>query len=59
MKAGRIVAAGPPGDVISAAVVEEVYGLACEIVPDPISGTPMVVPRGRHHARTMMTPSRS
>jgi iron complex transport system ATP-binding protein len=59
MKAGRIVAAGPPGDVISAAVVEEVYGLACEIVPDPISGTPMVVPRGRHHARTMMTLSPS
>ena len=59
MKGGRIVAAGPPGDVISAAVVEEVYGLACEIVPDPISGTPMVVPRGRHHARTMMTLSPS
>ena len=59
MKDGRIVAAGTPGDVISAAVVEEVYGLACEIVPDPISGTPMVVPRGRHHARTMMTLSPS
>ena len=59
MKDGRIVAAGTPRDVISAAVVEEVYGLACEIVPDPISGTPMVVPRGRHHARTMLTLSRS
>ena len=54
MKDGRIVAAGPPEDVISAAVVEDVYGLACEIVPDPICGSPMVVPRGRHHARTMM-----
>ena len=59
MKDGRIVAAGTPQDVISAAVVDEVYGLPCEIVPDPISGTPMVVPRGRHHARTMLTLSRT
>jgi iron-siderophore transport system ATP-binding protein len=49
MKDGRIVAEGPPGEVITAAVVEDVYGLACEIVPDPVSGTPMVVPKGRHH----------
>jgi iron complex transport system ATP-binding protein len=31
-------------------MIAEAYGLACEVVPDPVSGTPMVVPRGRHHA---------
>ncbi|WP_370616813.1 ABC transporter ATP-binding protein [Mumia sp. Pv 4-285] len=50
MKAGRIVAEGKPHGVITPEVVQEVFGLPCEVVPDPVSGTPMVVPRGRHHA---------
>ncbi|MCD9199295.1 ABC transporter ATP-binding protein [Aeromicrobium wangtongii] len=50
MKNGAILAEGAPRDVIDAAVVTEVFGLACEIVSDPVSNTPMVVPRGRHHA---------
>jgi len=41
---------GTIDDVIDSAVVTEVFGLACEVVPDPVSGTPMIVPRGRHHA---------
>ena len=51
MKDGSIVAEGAPTDVVTAEVITEVYGLDCEVVPDPVSGTPMVVPRGRHHAR--------
>lgn len=50
MKQGVIVAEGSPVDVIDSSVVTEVFGLACEVVPDPVSGTPMIVPRGRHHA---------
>jgi iron complex transport system ATP-binding protein len=50
MKSGRILAEGAPVEVISSAVVTEVFGLACEVVPDPVSGTPMIIPRGRHHA---------
>lgn len=50
MKHGAIVAEGTPIDVIDAAVVSDVFGLECEVVPDPVSGTPMIVPRGRHHA---------
>jgi len=50
MKDGVIVTEGAPVDVIDAAVVTEVFGLACEVIPDPVSGTPMIVPRGRHHA---------
>lgn len=52
MKAGAILAEGPPADVIDAAIITEVFGLACAICPDPISGTPMIVPRGRHHSPT-------
>jgi iron complex transport system ATP-binding protein len=50
MKQGAIVAEGSPRDVVTAEVVTDVFGLACEVVPDPVSGTPMIVPRGRHHA---------
>ena len=49
MKDGGIVAEGPPSDVVTAALVGEVFGFSCEVVADPISGTPMVIPRGRYH----------
>jgi iron complex transport system ATP-binding protein len=45
MKAGAIVAQGPPGEVLTAALVESVFGLPCVVVPDPQTGTPMVVPK--------------
>ena len=50
MKKGSILAEGSPREVINAAIITEVFGLNCEVCPDPISGTPMIVPRGRHHA---------
>jgi iron complex transport system ATP-binding protein len=49
MKAGRVVAEGTPSEVITAAVVEDVFGLRCVVGEDPVSRTPMVVPMGRHH----------
>lgn len=50
MKRGQIFAEGWPADVIDAAVITEVFGLSCEVCPDPVSGTPMIIPRGRHHS---------
>jgi iron complex transport system ATP-binding protein len=47
MKAGRIVAEGDPGEIITAELVERVYGLACEVIPDPQTHTPLVVPAAR------------
>ena len=58
MKDGAIIAEGRPNDVVTAEVITEVYGLDCDVVPDPVSGTPMVVPRGRHHARVESSPTR-
>ncbi|MFG1907532.1 ABC transporter ATP-binding protein [Kribbella sp. NPDC048928] len=51
MKDGAIVAEGNPADVINEAVVQDVFGLAVKVVPDPVAGTPMVVPIGRHTTR--------
>ena len=31
-------------------MVAEVFGLDCLVIEDPVSGTPLVLPRGRHHA---------
>lgn len=56
MKEGRIVAEGVPGDVITAATVEEVFGLRCQVGTDPVSGTPMIIPIGRHHIVTGAAP---
>ena len=45
MKDGAVVIAGPPATVITAELVEEVYGLPCRVEPDPETGAPMVIPR--------------
>ncbi len=44
MSGGRIVAEGPPTEVVTAELVEDVFGLSCLVVPDPVAGTPMIVP---------------
>ncbi|MGO1926493.1 MAG: ABC transporter ATP-binding protein [Brachybacterium tyrofermentans] len=45
MKDGDVVAAGPPAEILTAQLVEEVYELPCRIMPDPETGAPMVIPR--------------
>lgn len=44
MKSGRIVAEGHPGEVVTAELVREVFGLESVVVPDPVTGSPLVVP---------------
>ncbi|GGF13787.1 ABC transporter ATP-binding protein [Williamsia phyllosphaerae] len=51
MKAGSIVAQGNPADVITAELVEDVYGLRCQIIDDPETDTPLVIPRASRTAR--------
>ena len=46
MKDGAIVAEGSPAEVVTAELVERVFGLACQIIDDPVSHTPLVVPIG-------------
>jgi iron complex transport system ATP-binding protein len=44
MKDGRIVTAGAPRDVITEGLVRDVFELRSHIVPDPLTGTPLVLP---------------
>ena len=46
---GEITRQGPPAEVITTETMREVFGLAASIVEDPISGTPTIIPIGRHH----------
>jgi len=47
MKDGAVVAQGPPSEVVTAELVEHVFGLRCIVVPDPVTATPSVVPLSR------------
>jgi iron complex transport system ATP-binding protein len=48
MRAGSIVAEGPPAEIVTPQLVTDVFGLPCRVIEDPVSRTPMVVPIGRH-----------
>jgi iron complex transport system ATP-binding protein len=51
-KAGRIVAQGAPEDVVTPRILSEVFGFEADVIPDPQTGTPLVVPhRPPHLAR--------
>ncbi|EPH42132.1 putative Ferric enterobactin transport ATP-binding protein FepC [Streptomyces aurantiacus JA 4570] len=44
MKEGRLVAGGTPAEVVTEELVREVFGLECVVIPDPVTGSPLVVP---------------
>jgi iron complex transport system ATP-binding protein len=59
MKDGRIVASGSPHEVLTERMLREVFELDAQVVLDPVSGTPMVVPIGRRHRTPDITAARS
>ncbi|MEU9603541.1 ABC transporter ATP-binding protein [Streptomyces sp. NPDC048057] len=50
LRDGRVVAEGAPEDVVTAELVEEVFGVRSQVIQDPESGTPLVVPAARRRA---------
>ncbi len=51
MREGRIEAQGPPAEILTAGLVERVFGVRCRVVEDPESGTPLVIPASRRGPR--------
>ena len=49
LKKGKLVAEGAPSAIVDEALIKEVFDMDCSVMTDPVSGTPMIVPRGRHH----------
>ncbi|MGY1618961.1 ABC transporter ATP-binding protein [Geodermatophilus sp. SYSU D00691] len=44
MKDGVLVGSGTPGEVLTEQLLADVFDLEARVVPDPVTGTPMVVP---------------
>ena len=44
MRAGDILVQGPPVEVMTADTVEAIFGLEVSVTPDPVTGTPLVLP---------------
>jgi iron complex transport system ATP-binding protein len=44
MRDGRLVASGAPAEVLTEQLLADVFDLEARVVPDPVTGTPMVVP---------------
>ena len=51
MRDGAIVAQGPPAEIVSAELVRAVFGMQCRVIPDPETGTPLIVPASRARRR--------
>ncbi|GGO73530.1 ABC transporter ATP-binding protein [Nonomuraea cavernae] len=51
MREGRIVAQGDPSGIVTPELVRQVFDLRCEIIPDPQTGTPLIVPESRRRVR--------
>jgi iron complex transport system ATP-binding protein len=52
LASGRVHAVGTPADVLTVEHVRAVFGLDCQVIADPTSGKPLMLPIGRHHMTT-------
>jgi iron complex transport system ATP-binding protein len=54
MKQGAVVAQGSPSDVVTEELVSHAFGMSSQVLTDPVSHTPLVVPVGRHYSHHQM-----
>ncbi|MEU7577353.1 ABC transporter ATP-binding protein [Streptomyces sp. NPDC041068] len=47
LRDGAVIAEGAPSDIVTAELVEQTFGIQCQIIDDPETGTPLVIPAGR------------
>ena len=47
MAAGEVRASGTPAEVLTEALMRDVFGLECRVIPDPTCGAPLVLPIAR------------
>lgn len=46
---GKLVSEGAPSEVITSTLVKDIFGLDSAVIADPVSGSPLVIPKGRYH----------
>jgi len=47
LRDGEVVAEGAPSDIVTKELVRDTFGMDCQIIDDPETGTPLVVPASR------------
>ncbi|MDO4927830.1 MAG: ABC transporter ATP-binding protein [Corynebacterium sp.] len=53
MQEGKVIASGPPKRVITEQLMEDVFELPSAIIPDPLTGAPLIIPRPGLHRNTL------
>ncbi|MFJ5976760.1 ABC transporter ATP-binding protein [Pseudarthrobacter oxydans] len=56
MRDGRIVAEGPPSDVVTPELLWDVFGLRADVIREPSEGRPHVVPLGAGRVKSAAEP---
>ncbi|MEU6881446.1 ABC transporter ATP-binding protein [Streptomyces sp. NPDC046712] len=51
MRDGRVVAAGPPTEIVTPELVRDVFDLPAAVITCPVAGTPLVIPEGGRRPR--------
>lgn len=51
LKKGKLIAEGRPKDIITKELMKEIYNLDCIIIEDPLTASPLIIPRGKHSHR--------
>lgn len=46
---GKLIAQGAPKEIITAELMKQVYDLKCQVIKDPISNNPLIIPIGKFH----------
>jgi iron complex transport system ATP-binding protein len=47
IKDARIYAEGAPEEIVDCALMHDVFGMDCQVMPDPLFGMPMCIPAGK------------
>ena len=49
LRKGKLIKQGSPEEVITSELIDDVFGLDCEVIKDPVSKSPFIIPKGRHY----------
>lgn len=55
IRKGELIAEGRPSEVITSELIKDVFELDCTVIEDPVSGSPLIVPKGRYHVNAAST----
>lgn len=51
LKDGQLIAEGDPCDIVDESIISTVFNLDCEVINDPVSNTPLIIPKGKYQRK--------